>query len=182
MWNHQHARPAQLRNYFLSPPRLVSMGAVLIAVSVEPPEHVPGLLRFPKSRRKLSCTTAEQESAPQDPPCQLRSNLFIGSADTEAALSRAAAGSSISHILQVGVELQPTHPQQFRYAQLACSDTETQDIVGLFSQAFQFIDEGRNNGGELVVHFLLASGESPHADVSPRTHTLAPRRRPNTSV
>lgn len=129
------------------------MGAVLVAVSVEPPEHVPGLLRSSQSRQKLAGTTAaeQSESAQQDPPCQLRSNLFIGSADTEAALYRAAAGSSISHILQVGVELQPTHPQQFRYAQLACSDTETQDIVGLFSQAFQFIDEGRNNGGELVL-------------------------------
>lgn len=119
------------------------MGSVLVAVSVQPPNaHVRGLLRSSPPQQK------QQTATTNDPPSQLRPGLCIGSKDTEKDL-QALNAAGITHILQAGVELEASHPshqQQFQYRQLACSDTDTQDIVSLFRQAFSFIDEGCQQG------------------------------------
>lgn len=116
------------------------MGSVLVAVSVEPSARVFPALRSSKSRQQLA-------AACPDSPCQLRSNLFIGSKETEQnPASLLAAG--ITHVLQAGVELTPSWSGHFQYQQLVCSDTETQDIVSLFQEAFDFIDAGREQGGQ----------------------------------
>jgi hypothetical protein len=48
--------------------------------------------------------------------------------------------------VQVGVELQPSHPQHFSYLQLPVYDMPEQDIVAFFPAAFKFIDAGTNAG------------------------------------
>lgn len=115
------------------------MGSVLVAVSVQPRTHAPYPLKSSKSSQLLQALSC------QDPPNQLRSDLFIGSRDTERHLA-ALKAAGVTHVLQCGVELLPSHPQHFTYQHLACSDTETQDIVSLFQQAFEFINEGRKKG------------------------------------
>lgn len=115
------------------------MGSVLVAVSVEPSTHVRIALKTSKSRQQLA-------AACLDHPCQVRGNLYIGSKETEQN-SAALEAAGITHVLQAGVELAPSHPGHFQYQQLVCSDTETQDIVSLFHDAFEFIDAGRKQGG-----------------------------------
>lgn len=127
------------------------MGSVLVAVSVEPTQRLPSAL----SRKSRNKSQQQLQASCLDPPSQLRSNLFIGSRETEQSLA-ALQAAGVTHILQAGVELGPSHPQQFCYQQLVCSDTDTQDIVSLFQQAFEFIDEGRQQGGWTGCRVLLA--------------------------
>lgn len=58
----------------------------------------------------------------------------------------ALQAAGVTAVLQAGVELVPSHPELFQYEQLACSDTETHDMVSHFQKAFAFIDEGRKQG------------------------------------
>lgn len=80
-----------------------------------------------------------------DPPGRIRSNLYIGSKETEASFS-ALQAAGITHILQAGGELRPSHPEQFVYKHLSVSDEEDEDLVAAFKEAFAFIDEGRKKG------------------------------------
>ncbi|WIA16668.1 hypothetical protein OEZ85_013331 [Tetradesmus obliquus] len=84
-----------------------------------------------------------------DPPCKLRAGLFIGSRETEASLAELRA-AGITHVLQAGAELAPSHPAHFTYKKLSVSDQEDEDLVAVFQEAFDFIDEGRMSGGVLV--------------------------------
>jgi hypothetical protein len=82
-----------------------------------------------------------------DPPCKLRAGLFIGSRETEASLA-ALQAAGITHVLQAGAELAPSHPAHFTYKKLSVSDEEDEDLVAVFKVAFDFIDEGRKSGEE----------------------------------
>lgn len=80
-----------------------------------------------------------------DPPSKVISGVFIGSRDSESSLA-ALQQAGVTHVLQCGVELKPSHEGLFVYKQLAVSDTETEDIVGVFREAFDFIDKARKTG------------------------------------
>jgi hypothetical protein len=80
-----------------------------------------------------------------DPPCKVRAGLFIGSRETETSLA-ALRAAGITHVLQAGAELAPSHPAQFTYKKLSVSDEEDEDLVAVFKEAFDFIDEGRKSG------------------------------------
>lgn len=41
----------------------------------------------------------------------------------------------------------PSHPQEFTYKHLSVGDEEDEDLVAVFKEAFDFIDEGRKSGG-----------------------------------
>lgn len=116
------------------------MSLVLVAHSVQPTSHVPAPLRT-KSRQQLQ----QLDAGCSAPLSKLRNNLYIGSRDVEQDLA-ALQAAGVTHILQAGVELAPSHPGQFAYEHLTCSDTETQDIISLFQTAFRFIDEGGKQG------------------------------------
>lgn len=86
-----------------------------------------------------------------DPPCKLRSGLYIGSLVTEASLT-ALQAAGITHVLQAGAELAPSHPAGlFVYKQLCISDEDDEDLVAVFKEAFDFIDEGRKSGELLQI-------------------------------
>jgi hypothetical protein len=80
-----------------------------------------------------------------DPPCKLRAGLFIGSRETEASLAELQA-AGITHVLQAGAELAPSHPAHFTYNKLSVSDEDDEDLVAVLREAFDFIDKGRKSG------------------------------------
>lgn len=88
---------------------------------------------------------AQQQEQCIDPPGKIRSNLYIGSKETEASLA-ALQAAGITHILQAGGELRPSHPQHYTYLHLSVSDEEDEDLVAAFKEAFEFIEEGRKKG------------------------------------
>lgn len=75
--------------------------------------------------------------------------FYIGSADTEHHKDLLQL-KGITHILQVGFHLQPHHHDTFKYLTLGLMDMDHEDLVKHFSQAFEFIDQGRAAGGVLV--------------------------------
>jgi hypothetical protein len=89
----------------------------------------------------------QQEERCLDPPGKIRRHLYIGSRETECCLS-ALQAAGITHILQAGGELRPSFPEQFTYKKLSVSDEEDEDLVAVFKEAFDFIDEGRKSGEE----------------------------------
>jgi hypothetical protein len=101
----------------------------------------------PDAAVNLQPTAAEQPEAERclDPPGKIRRHLYIGSRETESCLS-ALQAAGITHILQAGGELQPSFPEQFTYKKLSVSDEEDEDLVAVFKEAFDFIDEGRKSG------------------------------------
>jgi hypothetical protein len=88
-----------------------------------------------------------------DSPGLIRQGFFIGSRETEACLP-ALQRAGITHILQAGGELRPSHPGRFRYKHLSLGDEEDEDLVSVFDDAFTFIDEGRK-AGVLRLHLHL---------------------------
>eukprot|EP00878_Enallax_costatus_P005674 GHUV01005950.1.p1 GENE.GHUV01005950.1~~GHUV01005950.1.p1 ORF type:complete len:125 (+),score=29.14 GHUV01005950.1:220-594(+) len=94
------------------------------------------VLARPAHRKQIACI---------DPPSQVAPGLFIGSKEAESSLA-ALLSAGVTHILQCGVELMPTHKGHFVYKQLAVSDKEDEDIVGAFSAAFDFINEAKKSG------------------------------------
>eukprot|EP00882_Tetradesmus_deserticola_P001541 GHRQ01001663.1.p1 GENE.GHRQ01001663.1~~GHRQ01001663.1.p1 ORF type:complete len:239 (+),score=51.99 GHRQ01001663.1:131-847(+) len=84
-----------------------------------------------------------------DPPCMLRAGLFIGSSETETNLA-ALRAVGITHILQAGAELAPSHAEQFMYKKLQLSDEEDEDLISVSQEACDFINDGRKSGAVLV--------------------------------
>ena len=80
-----------------------------------------------------------------DPPCKVREGLYIGSLEAEKCL-KALRTAKITHILQVGGELRPSHPEAFTYKRLVVGDDEKEDLIGCFSQAFEFIEMALKSG------------------------------------
>jgi protein-tyrosine phosphatase len=60
-------------------------------------------------------------------------------------------------LLQVGVELQPSHPNSFAYLQLPIYDMPEQDIVASFPAAFDFIEQAMKDGKQPCMAGLFCS-------------------------
>lgn len=89
-------------------------------------------------------SSAEQQRC-LDPPCRIRAHLLIGSRETEASAS-ALQAAGVTHVLQAGGELTPSHPGLFAYKHLSLGDEDDEDIVAAFQEAFDFIENGRGKG------------------------------------
>eukprot|EP00775_Hariotina_reticulata_P006465 gene6465-6693_t len=98
--------------------------------------------------------TEQHHAVPRDPqilPCLIRPSLYLSSLRTEV-YKDLLDEFGITHILQVGKELRPTHPKSYTYLQLPVWDMPEQDIVGCFPAAFTFIDHALAEDGKVLVH------------------------------
>uniref|UniRef100_A0A7R9YSG4 Protein-serine/threonine phosphatase n=1 Tax=Chlamydomonas euryale TaxID=1486919 RepID=A0A7R9YSG4_9CHLO len=71
----------------------------------------------------------------------------------------------VTHVLQIGVELRPSHDEErgFSYLSLPAYDLEDQDILSLLPKGFEFIDSAIKARGKVLVH--CAAGVSRSASV-----------------
>ncbi|GIL62311.1 hypothetical protein Vafri_16590, partial [Volvox africanus] len=92
---------------------------------------------------------------------QIVSNLYLSSCHLEAQKD-VLIRKGVTHILQVGKELSPTHPTAFTYKHIPVYDLEEEDLVKYFPECFEFINAGRENGAVLV---HCAAGVSRSASV-----------------
>jgi len=119
------------------------------------------VVQYVQRRGELVATTVDIEHEPVpleederciDPPCMVRKGLYISGVEAEHCKGL-LKDRGITHILQVGSELRPSHPEHFVYKRLQVSDEEQEDLVGSFKEAFEFIDEARSSkGGAVLVH------------------------------
>lgn len=105
------------------------------------------VLALPHTRKQEVCI---------DPACQVFPGLLIGSKESESSLS-ALRKAGVTHVLQCGVELMPNHQGQFVYKQLSICDREEQDIVSVFNEAFDFINEAGIAGRAVCLPMLAES-------------------------
>lgn len=113
------------------------------------------------TRLVLALHSHTKPAACIDPLTEVIPGVFIGSKDSESSLS-ALLKAGVTHILQCGVELKPSHGGRFVYKQLSVCDKEVEDIVSVFREAFEFIDVARETG-KVLVH--CAQGVSRSAAV-----------------
>ncbi|WIA10001.1 hypothetical protein OEZ85_010213 [Tetradesmus obliquus] len=84
-------------------------------------------------------------------PDRIKQQLFLSSLRSEAC-SGVLDAHGITHILQVGSELRPSHPSKYTYLSLPVYDMVEQDIIACFPAAFEFIDRAIASGGVVLVH------------------------------
>ncbi|GAX75282.1 hypothetical protein CEUSTIGMA_g2727.t1 [Chlamydomonas eustigma] len=103
-----------------------------------------------------------RESAEEEPrPSMIMPGLILSGKSFERDIL-ALEGHGVTHILQVGVELTPSHAQHFQYKKVSIFDLEEEDIVCALSGCYDFIDNGMRKG-VVVVH--CAAGVSRSASV-----------------
>eukprot|EP00210_Caulerpa_lentillifera_P001885 g1813.t2 len=81
----------------------------------------------------------------------VRDRLFIGSFLAEQNKDDLVK-NRITHILQIGENLSRSHEAEFVYKTLTISDTTRTNILRVFRESIEFIDECLSSGGCLLVH------------------------------
>jgi len=86
-------------------------------------------------------------------------NLYIG--DYKSSISKTyLQNKNITHILCVGKEMENFFQNNFIFMKLDVLDSEDEDILSEFEKVFNFIEEGRSEGG-ILVHCYGAISRSP---------------------
>lgn len=94
-----------------------------------------------------------------DTPMKIQQGLFIGSVFSEQNLP-ALRQLGITHVLQVGEGLTPSHTEEFQYLQIHIQDFPHEDLVVHFPQCFQFMDEAISKNGGVLVHCVAGVSRS----------------------
>ncbi|GLC36185.1 hypothetical protein PLESTB_001371000 [Pleodorina starrii] len=66
----------------------------------------------------------------------------------------------VTHIVQVGIELQPSHAGKFEYLSIPIQDLEGVDIVAHLPQIFEYMDSAFSRGGVVLVHCMMGISRS----------------------
>ena len=67
---------------------------------------------------------------------------------------------SITHILNVTIEIANFFPDNFRYKSVRLYDLETSDLLPHWNHTWRFIDEARTSGGKCLVHCKMGISRS----------------------
>nr|Q39491.1 RecName: Full=Dual specificity protein phosphatase [Chlamydomonas moewusii]CAA54910.1 tyrosine phosphate [Chlamydomonas moewusii] len=115
--------------------------------------------------RAFAASRAPQPAAPAakalegDASVIVPGKLILSSCEVEES-SELLTKLGVTHILQVGEELKPSHPGRFTYLSLPILDMEGQDIVALLPSCFQFLQQAQASGGVCLVHCLAGISRS----------------------
>lgn len=85
--------------------------------------------------------------------------LLLGSQDIALDL-HGLQHYSVTHILNVTIEVPEKFPEKFVYRRIAINDLPSTKLVPYFDEAFRFIDEGRSVGGVVLVHCYYGNSRS----------------------
>ncbi|KAG2487860.1 hypothetical protein HYH03_013576 [Edaphochlamys debaryana] len=85
--------------------------------------------------------------------------LLISSFSVETSESTLKR-QGVTHIVQVGIELHPSHLGKFKYLTVPVQDTEGADLVGQLQPILEFIDAARASGGVVLVHCMMGISRS----------------------
>ncbi|XP_020114030.1 dual specificity protein phosphatase 1-like [Ananas comosus] len=92
-------------------------------------------------------------------PCQIEEGLYLGSVG--AALNKQALKNlNITHILIVAKSLNPPFPNDFIYKKIDVLDSPDTNLEEYFDECFNFIDEAKRAGGNVLVHCFAGRSRS----------------------
>eukprot|EP00761_Pharyngomonas_kirbyi_P001845 gb/GECH01001849.1/.p1 GENE.gb/GECH01001849.1/~~gb/GECH01001849.1/.p1 ORF type:complete len:711 (+),score=175.60 gb/GECH01001849.1/:1-2133(+) len=83
-------------------------------------------------------------------PDKVLDGLYIGSADAVSS-KHSLQSMGITHILTLAKDIPPFHPKSFEYKIIPVEDARNAKVYDYFDECFDFINQGRKNGG-VVVH------------------------------
>ncbi|EFJ43763.1 MAP kinase phosphatase 3 [Volvox carteri f. nagariensis] len=66
----------------------------------------------------------------------------------------------VTHIVQVGIELGPSHTGKFEYLHVPIQDVEGVDLIAQLPPVFQFMDSALAKGGVVLVHCMMGISRS----------------------
>ncbi|KAK7363709.1 hypothetical protein VNO77_05861 [Canavalia gladiata] len=92
-------------------------------------------------------------------PIKIDEGLFLGSIGT-ATDKVALKKVNITHILTVAGKLPPAHPGDFVYKVIDVADRDDVDLKQYFNECFDFIDEAKRHGGNVLVHCFAGRSRS----------------------
>jgi dual specificity phosphatase 10 len=86
--------------------------------------------------------------------------LFIGSESNAKNLDELRA-QQIRHIVNVTSHVPLYHEEQFHYCHLPADDTQKQNLLEYFDQAYRFIRQAIDNNEKILVHCVAGISRSP---------------------
>eukprot|EP00877_Chromochloris_zofingiensis_P003166 jgi/Chrzof1/12850/Cz07g09180.t1 len=116
----------------------------------------------PATQAGAECYIDLDGYSPIDHPClqpnAIEDRLYLSSAYTEVAKD-VLKKHGITHVLQVGHELTPSHPDDFVYGHVAIVDRYDTDLVYHLPAACTFIQQGQKQG-KVLVHCVHGQSRS----------------------
>ena len=92
-------------------------------------------------------------------PAEFLPGIYIGSIG--AALNKSLLlENQVTHILTVADNLPPSYPESFEYKNLDVRDDISCNILGVFQEAIEFIDQSLDLGGKVLVHCFAGKSRS----------------------
>eukprot|EP00798_Chlamydomonas_sp_ICE-L_P016100 gene16100-22242_t len=109
-------------------------------------------LRFWERKAAFARSFAASGRAPrviEEQPSKILDNMFLSGQGVERD-RQVLDKYGITAILQVGLELKPSHLHRYVYKHIPVVDLEEEDLVSFFEECINFIHEGRQKGAVLV--------------------------------
>ncbi|KAJ3669617.1 hypothetical protein LUZ60_011567 [Juncus effusus] len=92
-------------------------------------------------------------------PCQIEEGLYLGSLG--AAMNKDELKKlNITHVLIVARSLGPPFPDEFIYKKIDVLDSPETNLAEYFEECFNFIDEAKAAGGNVLVHCFAGRSRS----------------------
>ncbi|CAF1176037.1 unnamed protein product [Adineta ricciae] len=117
-----------------------------------PPTHTSFLLP--------TTTTTEQPDIDNHPMTHIIDGLYIGS-ETNAKNLEELSSERIRSIVNVTSHVPLYHSEQFQYCHLPADDTQKQNLLEYFDQAYSFICKSLENNEKVLVHCVAGISRSP---------------------
>ncbi|CAG9330850.1 MKP2_12 [Blepharisma stoltei] len=124
----------------------------------EPLPGVPNDEKMMKLMVQIRMILALKYAKTDNQPSEVLENLYIGSVGA-AMCKKNLKDLGITHILIVADQLAPAFPEEFIYKQINILDSPDSNIIDTFTDAFQFIDQGRAQG-KVLVHCFAGKSRS----------------------
>ncbi|CAM2713566.1 unnamed protein product [Rotaria socialis] len=119
-----------------------------------------------KNESSLSSTPISPDFDLQHyPMTHIIDGLFIGS-EANAKNLEELSSTQIRHIVNVTSHVPAYHPDQFNYYHISADDTQKQNLLNHFDQAYQFIHKAIENNEKVLVHCVAGISRSPAIVIS----------------
>ncbi|KAK9933482.1 hypothetical protein M0R45_020679 [Rubus argutus] len=92
-------------------------------------------------------------------PSKIEEGLFLGSIGA-AHNKDELKNLNITHILTVASSLAPAYPNEFVYKVLNVMDKESTNLIQHFDECFNYIEEAKRSGGDVLVHCFVGKSRS----------------------
>ncbi|CAF1328022.1 unnamed protein product [Rotaria magnacalcarata] len=99
------------------------------------------------------------------PMTHIIDGLFIGS-ESNARNLEELSSTQIRHIVNVTSHVPAYHSDQFNYYHISADDTQKQNLLNHFDQAYKFIHKAIENNEKVLVHCVAGISRSPAIVIS----------------